>query len=359
MLLQARSWSFTPDSDPTGVIFLGGLGLAVLFLIVWSMITSRRHGRSRAGRSSGSNYRSQARHMRMPRPHLKLFEQLIREFKVSSPNTILSSEGQLDILLKKAIAATEHGKLSTTQKEQRKHLIYQIKQIVDAAGQPGRILPSSQAIRLNTELSLHTSSGATIRSYVVTNLKNALCVVLPSPEDAKQIPKNSPVGVTFLHGGTDVYSFTTRLMGFKKMKDLPCMILEHSQNLRQTQKRKSRRKELDRPAFFYRVNVVQSGEGKNAVKQAVVNTNQRNMGSLMDVSAGGCAIATQNTLPPGSLIKIVFDAGAKMQITTFGKVRHISNAPKRGRVMHIMFTTVTRQNLNRIRDFIYGYGRSE
>lgn len=132
------------------------------------------------------------------------------------------------------------------------------------------------------------------------------------------------------------------------------MFVEHATNIRQSQKRRSPRREYDRACYFYPVTVITVGRGKKAKKQAFVNKNRRIFGRIDDLSAGGCAIRTQGPLASGSILKVDFEAADGSPISVFGRVRGLERSRNRGRIMHIMFTRVSRKNLNRIESYVYG-----
>ena len=68
----------------------------------------------------------------------------------------------------------------------------------------------------------------------------------------------------------------------------------------------------------------------------------RTLGTVVDLSAGGCAIQTLNPFDKGKLVMVEFDIDRKAPIRTFGKVMHVHRQKGRGGVMHVMFTRVTR-----------------
>ena len=83
----------------------------------------------------------------------------------------------------------------------------------------------------------------------------------------------------------------------------------------------------------------------------------RTLGTVVDLSAGGCAIQTLNPFEKGKLVMIEFDIDRKAPIRAFGKVMHVHRQKGRGGAMHVMFTSVTRQYLNRISEFVYDFSR--
>jgi hypothetical protein len=54
---------------------------------------------------------------------------------------------------------------------------------------------------------------------------------------------------------------------------------------------------------------------------------------------------------------VEFDIDKKAPIRAFGKVLNVHRKKGRGGIMHVMFTRVTRQYLNRISEFVYDFSR--
>jgi len=85
-----------------------------------------------------------------------------------------------------------------------------------------------------------------------------------------------------------------------------------------------------------------------------VNKNRRIFGRFEDLSAGGCAIRTQAPLTAGSILKVDFEGADGTPISAYGRVRGVERSRIKGRIMHIMFTRVSRKNLNQIQSYVYG-----
>ena len=59
---------------------------------------------------------------------------------------------------------------------------------------------------------------------------------------------------------------------------------------------------------------------------------------------------------PGGLIKIDFETNRGVPVTSYGKVVGMRREEIMGYIMNIMFTRVSRKNLNSINAFVYEYG---
>ncbi len=112
-----------------------------------------------------------------------------------------------------------------------------------------------------------------------------------------------------------------------------------------------------RACFYYPIRIIETGQGRKMERKATVEQNMRTLGTVVDLSAGGCAIQALSPFEKGKLVMVEFDIDRKAPIRAFGKVMHIHRQKGRGGIMHIMFTRVTRQYLNRISEFVYDFSR--
>jgi hypothetical protein len=130
--------------------------------------------------------------------------------------------------------------------------------------------------------------------------------------------------------------------------------VHHAKTLRRAQQRRFRRSSLNRPCFFYPIQIVTVG-GRRTERRAVVQEHMRLLGNLLDISAGGCSINSLYPLKPGSLCKIEFELGRKQHISVFGKVQRVRRESTRVGIMHVMFTKMSTAYLNQIYLYVYDF----
>jgi hypothetical protein len=131
------------------------------------------------------------------------------------------------------------------------------------------------------------------------------------------------------------------------------MVLAHSDAVSALPARRYARREMRAPCTFYRVAVSAvpaKGKGKSRAKVE----NIPYPGTIVDISAGGCGIQSANPLAAGEFAKIVFDTGGGAQ-SAFGKVLRMNKAKGIGGVMHLQFVKISRQGLNAVLSYVYGY----
>ncbi len=79
------------------------------------------------------------------------------------------------------------------------------------------------------------------------------------------------------------------------------------------------------------------------------------MGTIMDVSAGGCAIKSAAAIRTGEYLKVDFDDSQGRTLAVLGRTVRTNKSSGIGGIMHIQFMKVPRRALNAINAMVYGY----
>jgi hypothetical protein len=116
--------------------------------------------------------------------------------------------------------------------------------------------------------------------------------------------------------------------------------------------RRHRRKKTTLPCIFHTVSMVETKKGRKTMKKLVVSE-QKSTGSLLDVSAGGCAIQAGTAIKAGARLKIEFNAG-RIKIAALGQVLRI-NKEGNVSVFHTRFLKVPPKAMNNLNAFVYDY----
>lgn len=365
IILQAAGrWQGFGDSKPTNntpaYIGIGAaLGIIIIIVLVARLASSRKGGGSEKAYRPGI-FRKQGKKLGLPDNHIKILETLIKRYNINYPYNLLKNTSQLDQALSKAMREVEASAATAEVKASQKQALFRIKQIIELKSQKKQTLPTTKQMKVNQALVLAPSSGGRYRSRVVSVLPEALSVEAPLTPDGKlAVTKRwQTLKVYFWKESGSAFSFDTKVVGFKPAGSLQTLLLQHANHVTQSQQRRYRRKEVDRPAYYYRVNIVESGRGRKKTKEAVVDSQVRSLGTILEISAGGCSIKTTAPLQKGDLIKVQFEPVKRRPVVAFGKVRQISRRKPAGYVMHVMFTKVSRQNLNVINEYIYEFAEA-
>jgi c-di-GMP-binding flagellar brake protein YcgR len=245
--------------------------------------------------------------------------------------------------------------LPEAERERQKSLLFTVKRSVQNATSDVKVLPSSRHIRIGQPVHIRAADDSTHDSLVASNVHNGLGIEMPYARRASRMSysKGTPLQIGFVDNDR-LYTFSTKVIGYNNAHGASIMFVDHAQNIRQTQKRRSPRREYDRACYFFPVTVLTTGRGRKQKTQAFVNKNRRIFGRIEDLSGGGCAIRTQVPLPKGDILKIDFENSDGSPISVYGMVRGVDRHRARGRLMHIKFTRVSRKHLNQIQSYVYG-----
>jgi len=362
-LLQAGGPYGIVISDPNMFLYfaLGFAGIVALLLVA-SLISRRRSPRTEGElqRYNSAVFRRTAKSLGLPEPHAAMLENMVRLCKVKQPFLVFSSASLLDDTLKKGLYSIESTReLSAEEKEKRRGIIFQIKQIIESNARKGAVLNSTTFLRPGQSLSVTPEDAAPFSSRVISNMKDFLTVSAPAAPagGATRWMRGTKLAVYLWRDNDAGYSFVSKILGYDTVKGVSSILIQHSKTLRREQRRRSRRRELMRACFYYPIRITESDAGRKGDRKAVVETNLRTLGTVVDLSAGGCAIQSLNPFDKGKLVMIEFDIDRQAPVRTFGKVMHVQRQKARGGVMHVKFTRVTQQHLNRISEFVYDFAR--
>ena len=352
-----------PGGTPTSTIvaFLAVIAGVIVLVLIATIINRRRAPRApgQGARFSRSAFRRTAKAFGLPQAHTDMLENLVRANKVQRPTLVFTSPSLLDDTLKKGLYALQSLSGGPPgDKESRAAIIYQIKQIIERGARQEALLESSMLLKPGQVLTITPHGGSSFASRIVSNMKDSLIVATPQGTSGAEVrwARGTPLSVYLRRDNDAGYTFQTKVLGYETVKGVSSVLLQHSKSLRREQRRKNRRREIKRACFVYPVRVAEIPEGRGVQRKASVDKNARGLGTVSDLSAGGCAIETTNPFDKGKLVMIEFDIERKAPIRAFGKVMSSNRQRGRGGSMHVMFTNVTRQHLNKISEFVYGFG---
>jgi c-di-GMP-binding flagellar brake protein YcgR len=361
ILLQSE-YKFFQEAD-TRTIWIFGIIVAafLVLLVIGSVISRRRNAHLSPEQRKKYNrfvFARMAREAGLQKEHVEILDYLIRTCRVMQPFLIFSSPGLLDDMLRKGIYSLEKNtELAAEERERQLSVIYQIKQIIEQNSRKGTGIRSTSLLKPGQPMVIHTEIGGHHPTQVVSSMKNMLACTTARNSSGQELrwQKGTQLKISFWRENDAGYVFQTKTLGYDAVKGRSCVLIQHAKILRQEQRRKFRRRALERACFFSPVQIVESGEGRNRKLKAVVQGGRQRIGTVLDISAGGCSIASLTPLPAGSLIKVDFDLSRGVQIGVFGKVCRFREERRQGGVMNVKFTKVSGKHLNHIYSYVYNY----
>jgi c-di-GMP-binding flagellar brake protein YcgR len=362
VLLQSRS-QFLPTADNrTLVLFLLITVAVILALVVGGLLASRRRrymDPETRRKFSSQVFHKMARSLGLGKIHIEYLEYLVRICKLQQPFLVFSNAGLLDDLLRKGIySLQQNAAMKPEDRERRMAHLFQIKQIIERNAKRAVGISSTSFLRIGQGLGITPEGGRQHQCRVMSNTRDLLAVSAPVLDTGSPVrwQRGTRVKLSFWREGDAGYTFDSKVVAYDTIKGVSCVLIQHSRSLRRAQLRKYRRSSLNRPCFFYPVHIVETKQGRDTERKAIVQTNRRLLGHLLDISAGGCSVSSLAPLPTGSLCKLEFEIRRPSRIVVFGKVKRTRGlASQHGGVMHLMFTKLSSQHLNQIYTFVYGY----
>lgn len=360
LLLQIQYEGFgSPAAGDSGTTYwvLGGI---VVFIALAALLSRafKGDGKGKSNRAetfSKRSFKKRARQIGLADTHISILLNLIKRFNPPHPMALLQNNRQLDDLLAHQLAALDAGNSRDEATEAKKLAVYHIKQIIERNAKRSRNLTSTKPLKVGQRLTLFPESGGKFTTQIAGNLQNSLMIHSPISRDgtAVSFKRWTRMRVSYWRDSGEMYTFHTKVIGNKMVRGVPHLLIQHSKNVQISQQRRFRRKELGRPAYYWRIGLVTVGKGRKAQKRAIVDERHKGLGTVADVSSGGCGVRATNPLKQGELIKMQFETARGTPVIAFGKVVGISKPGFAGRVMHIQFTRVSRGNLNQINAFVY------
>ncbi|MFP4638550.1 MAG: flagellar brake protein, partial [Spirochaetaceae bacterium] len=363
--LQTSDFFQNPDPETNLMTLLIFAGILVAGAI-GAVLTSRSGGarQGTAGPAGGSTgpftriaVKRAARSAGLSRDQIRTLMRLIKRYNVQDPMRLFRNNALLTGLVRRAVQDLDTSSMNENERESLKYVVFQIKRRI-SLHMSGRItLGSTRRLRVGRDVQVSPDSETWYDAKIATNLPEAL--VLTAPVDRHERPllwsKGTSLSCRVLaEESGKLYTFDTHVSGIRKSRNGTSILVAHTSDVQETQKRRFPRREMDMPAFFWPVFTMSVGTGRKAKKRAFVSDERRGVGRLEDISAGGCSIRTQRPLRAGTLIKVEFETWDRTKLSAFGKVRSTQRTPLRYGVMHIMFTRVSRKNLNMIQSYVYG-----
>ncbi|ORC34222.1 hypothetical protein B4O97_12985 [Marispirochaeta aestuarii] len=352
------------ETDPVSMVIAGLIFAGfIVFLFIANAASRNSTGRPSSGgnrRFSRRSFYVRAKSLGLNHVQIKTLQNLIKRFQPVNPNNILYNSSQLDSLLRRGIQSIDGLSASDQQKENQKLQLYRIKQSIERNSSRKTLYSNTKQLTAGIQLVLTPEHGGRFQSKLLTNLKGSLAASVPLDAEGHQIrwKRWTKLNVFFWRSNGQGYFFTTKISGYGKVRSADALLLNHTSSITQAQQRKYRRRSIERPAYFFPVRIMTEGIGKDAKKRAYVEGNRGTLATMLDISSGGCSIRTSRPLSKGDLIKVDFETDQRSKISFYGKVMHTRKARPFGGVMHIMFTRISKRNLNNINAYIYNYSTS-
>ncbi len=189
---------------------------------------------------------------------------------------------------------------------------------------------------------------AVYTAAVVENLRRYIAISYP---EGPRLPDGfswagQQINIYFWRADDAGYVFTTKVMEDFSEKQYPILHITHSENITRSQKRRSIRIEVAKPAAIYPLKSVEQGNAEEEKKPGL-------RCRLVDISEDGAALLVGGKAKPGIALKIQFklETGTVIMI---GVVRGVNFDAKRNQsILHLQATIPSQNMKNQILSYIY------
>ena len=357
-LLPLQSTYYSTKTDwKTMAVFGGIIAAAIIFMAVYNNLSGTAQTSRTKKKYSRRAFKREALAIGLNKEQIKILENLIKVYQVRRPFNLLSNTKELNITLGKALRDIEHMEAPEAVIEQRKLALYRIKQHIDRNFADTNRLSNTKQLRLGQHITFQQENGNRFPSVITANLKEFYCAQVPINFGGEQVKwkKGSKIKLYIWGVDGEEMVFESKVLGYTTVKKISSVMLQHTTRISRAMQRKYKRRQIKGPCTVYPVRIIEKKNGKKTTRQAVVVNNQVRLGSMIDVSAGGCALSTSKPLPRGELIKIIFEPRRGTQVVAYGKIVDTRMVTRTKTTLHIMFTRASSKNLNRIYQYIYDF----
>lgn len=355
-LVLAQTSLYTPGGAkgvPTsGIVVVGAL---LLIFIIYAIIRNRGQSSSSSSSFNKAAFRRAARASGLAEEELRFLEEYARAVGMSNPDFVFRNQQKLDAFFKDAYKRIEKSAESESAAEEDKARLFAARERLTHTSSQGGSVRSTRQLGRGAPLTFIAPGEESYPSVILAVEPSGLAVepVSDSYGEALRFHRGTKLSCYFYAKGHQGYQFATRVIGWEKIGGKDSMVLAHSESVSPLPARRYARREMKAPCTFYRV-AVSAGTAKAKDKTKAKVENIPYPGTIVDISAGGLGIQTANPLNAGEFVKIVFNTGGGAQ-SAFAKVLRMNKAKNIGGVMHLQFVKISRQGLNAVLSYVYGY----
>ncbi len=353
--------AYLTEGDPVlAALLFGILGAGIFVLVVVNIL---RGGISTGlGKGEGKHafhafaHRRAAAAFGLNRVQTTFLEEIFRKASVGDTTQVLMDSNLLDKHLHRAFKDIDSSATSDADAEQRKALLFSIRTMVESVTSMDGKISGTHQIGDNQPIVLTTATGAQYPLKVLSAKGETLLV--EAPLNAMGTPvslgRGAKVTVAFYSKTNIGYRLQTKVLGTQSTPSGNALSIAHSRQVSSLPNRKNKRREAKFSCYFAPAKIRSRKEGKRVIKDVSLTGGQL-LGTIVDISAGGCAIKSASPLKAGDFLKIEFDDTHGHSHGLFGRIVRTNKAGAFGGVMHIQFIKATRRAINAINAYVYAY----
>jgi len=365
LLQSPRLTDFVIEEDPRqAIIALIVLGVVIAIIVVAniirggmsSSIAGKDKGRGRtqvsARRFSAFTLYRIASTYGLDKDQKKLLEYVFRNDGVVDPERVMSNIPLLDRHFKRAYRSIEKKSETDDDAQERLSQLFSLRNVIEVTS--GTTDSSTPRLAENTPAVLAIEKDNYPVKVISSRGQN---VVTDLPRNSLGSParvlKGAKVTLSFFTKSSSGFSLSGQVIGTLSTDKGQGLQIAHTGKLKRLVKRMYRRKQVSISCDLFLVNLVEPDEKKKPPK-LIVDT-RKFAGTILDISAGGCALKASAPIPVGSRLKISIDYDERHIIHVLGQILRANRSGVAGTILHVKFLKVPRRAFNSISATVYGY----
>lgn len=342
-MLRSKGGIASRQTDYTSILIF------LLILIILALIIALvYYFRKKYNVAEHKNFNSLAQNLGLSSEEARILYNILIKYNVKSPLTCFTNARLLDDVLRKSIRDIHlERSLTNEEKEEKVEALLNIKIKIETGSRKNIGIRSTHLISENQKLIVFIREKGYFYAIVRKNLRDYLLIEFISNLITKRILNvDEFIKIYFWRNEDAGYIFESKVLEFGD--DIKSYKIKHSDKLIRSQKRKYKRIPVNFTGTIYPI----SREGKNKYKVELEKIETCN---IIDLSAGGLKLITENINKDTKFLKIEFQIGDK-PITLIGKVIRIDSNPNSNiKEVIIQIAKITLSDKNTINSYIYNY----
>lgn len=231
-------------------------------------------------------------------------------------------------------------------------MLFKLRHKIDQEIVAGIPITSTTALAEDTKFICFMNSGQQVSCTLKRNTPDGLLLDIPqalydSPERPAELSKTL---FTFTYPSITRYEFTSRIVRFDMgISGRPGMFISHSNELKISAKRSSRRIDYMKKTSFYAVSISEDGD-----KKIFTRKEKAYPCITLNLSGGGCCIAAPLPIKENQFISIDMPLNGTTSPVT-GRIVETRKLEQKQFALHIAFAEISPEFQNTIYAMTYGY----
>jgi len=247
--------------------------------------------------------------------------------------------------------------LAEEEVENQISILFSLRQKIENAKKNLSNLASSIAIPEGHKLIFYNENKEQFQCTIISNTKDQIVVsILKNSLDSTFKPNElSKITLYYQTYSGTAYILDARVIRYQTINDEETMVISHSNHLKCFQRRQFKRVDINNTCNFsaVRTSTINVGKETKIRYEALERTHQ---GKLIELSAGGCSIATNLHIREKQYIHINFSVDNKTSDDVIGLIVETSEGSSQNSyVLHIVFVNISKKTRNKIFSKVYEY----